>query len=151
MDCRANKTINLLSKNSTFFLECFLEDYKNHKKKFNEWTKVAETLHSEIAQVKSVTFSGLQRRRNSSIRKHHERHIGIFSNSEKRLSLLHTQVNDNCPDSLHSCLKRHCSTKWIENYDAVFVFKEFYSAVVGSLDQLSELRNGKVFVKLSLI
>ena len=41
-------------------------------------------------------------------------------------------------------MKRHCSTKWIENYDAVFVFKEFYPAVVGSLDQLSESRDGKV-------
>ena len=41
-------------------------------------------------------------------------------------------------------MKRHCSTKWIENYDAVFVFKEFYRAVTGSLDQLSESRDGKV-------
>ena len=98
-------------------------------------------LQSEIAQV---TFSGLQRARNSSIRKHHERHIGIFFNSQKRLSLLHAQVNGKCPDSSHSRLKRHCSTKWIENYDAVFVFKEFYPAVDGSLDQLSESRDRKV-------
>ena len=40
-------------------------------------------------------------------------------------------------------MKRHCSTKWIENHDAVFVFKKFYPAVVGSLDQLSESRNGE--------
>ena len=33
----------------------------------------------------------------------------------------------------------------IENYDVVFVFKEFYPAVVGSLDQLSESRDGEVF------
>ena len=39
VDCGENKTINLLSKNSTISLECFLEDYKNCKKKFNEWTK----------------------------------------------------------------------------------------------------------------
>ena len=32
VDCGGNKTINLLSKNSTFSLECFLEDYKNRKK-----------------------------------------------------------------------------------------------------------------------
>ena len=70
--------------------------------------------------------------------------MGIFSNSEKRLSLLNAQVNDKCPDSSHSRLKHHCSTKWIENYDAVFVFKEFYPAVTGSLDQLSESRDGKV-------
>ena len=50
-----------------------------------------------------------------------------------------------CLDSSHSRLKRHCSTKWIENYDVVFVFKEFHPAVVGSLDRLSEARDGKVF------
>ena len=41
-------------------------------------------------------------------------------------------------------MKRNCSTKWIENYNAVFVFKEFYRAVVGSIDQLSESRDGEV-------
>ena len=71
------------------------------------------------------------------MRKHHKRHISIFSNSEKRLLLLHAQVNGKFPNSSRSCLKHHCSTKWIENYDAVFIFKEFYSAVAGSLDQLS--------------
>ena len=76
--------------------------------------------------------------------KHHERHIGIFSNSVKYLPLLHAQVNDKCPDPSHSPLKRNCSTKWIENYDAVFVFNEFYPVVVGSLDQLSESRDGEV-------
>ena len=39
---------------------------------------------------------------------------------------------------------RNCSTKWIENYDVAFVFKVFYPAVVGSLDQLSESRDGEV-------
>ena len=78
------------------------------------------------------------------MRKHYERHIDIFSNSQKRLSLLHAQVNEKCPESSHLPLKRNCSTKWIENYDAVFVFKEFYPAVVGSLDQLSESREGEV-------
>ena len=137
MDCGGNKIFNLLIKNSIFSLECFLEDYKNRNKKFYEWTKVAETLQSKIALV-TVTFSGMQRTRNSSMREHHLRHIGIFSNSKKRLSLLHAQVNDRCPDSSHSPLKRNCSTKWI----AVFVLKEFYWAVVGSLDQLSESRVG---------
>ena len=121
----------------------FLEDYKDRNKKFNEWTNVAETLRSEIAQVTALTFSGLQRTRNPSMSKHHERHIGIFSNSEKRFSLLHAQVNDKCPDSSRSPLKRNCSTKWIEDYDAVFVFKEFHHVAVGS-DQLSESRDGEV-------
>ena len=38
-------------------------------------------------------------------------------------------------------MKRHCSTKWIEDHDAVFVLKDFYPAVVGYLDQLSESRD----------
>ena len=114
VDCGENKTINLLIKNSTLSLECFLEDYKANNKKFNEWTNAAETLR-----------------------------IGIFSKSENRLSLLHAQVNGRCSDSSHSRLKRHCSTKWIEDHDAVFVFKEFYPAVVGYLHQLSELRDGE--------
>ena len=80
IDCGGNKTINLLIKNSIFSLEFFLEDYKDSNKKLNEWTKVAETLQSEIEQV-TVTFTGLQRMGNSSMRTHHVRHIGIFSNS----------------------------------------------------------------------
>ena len=68
----------------------------------------------------------------------------FFSNSQKRLSLLHAQIDDKCPDSWHSRLKRHCSTRWIEKHDSVFVFKELYRAVVDFLDQLSESRDGKV-------
>ena len=48
IDCGGNKTINLLSKNLTFSLECFLNDYKDRNKKFIEWIKVAETLQSKI-------------------------------------------------------------------------------------------------------
>ena len=71
--------------------------------------------------------------------------ISVFlSNSQKRLSLLHAQIDDKCPDSSHSRLNRHCSTRWIENHNAVFVFKELYPAVVGSLNQLSESRDGEV-------
>ena len=44
IDRGGNKTINLLIKNWTFSLEYFLEDYKDRNKKFNERTKVAETL-----------------------------------------------------------------------------------------------------------
>ena len=58
--------------------------------------------------------------------------------------MLHAQVNGICPDSSHSRLKRLCSANCIEGHDAVFVFKKFYPAVAGFLDQLSESRNGKV-------
>ena len=78
----------------------FLKDNEDRDKKFNESTKAAETLQLEIAQV-TVTFSGLQRMQNSSMLKHHVRYIGIFSNSENRLSLLDAQVNDKWLDSSH--------------------------------------------------
>ena len=58
------------------------------------------------------------------MRKHYEKHT-FFSGSQIRLSLLHAQVSDKCPDSSHSPLKRNCSTRWIENYDVIFVFKSF--------------------------
>ena len=92
-------------------------------------TKVAETLQSEIVQATEI-FSGLQRTRNSSLLKHHERHIGIFSNFEKFLSLLHAQVNDKCPGSSHSSLNRHFSIKWIENYDADVLFSRSFMLLV---------------------
>ena len=41
-------------------------------------------------------------------------------------------------------MNRNCFTYLIENYDAVFVFKEFYRTVVGYLDQLSQSRDGEV-------
>ena len=69
----------------------------------------------------------------------------FFSNSQKRLLLLNAQIGDKCPNCSHLLLKRNCSTKWIENCDVVFVFKEFFPAVVGSLDELSESRDGEVF------
>ena len=68
--CEGNKTVDLLSRNSIFSLECLLKDNKDRNKMFNEWTKAAETLKSEIAQV-AVTCSDLQSRRNSSMRWHH--------------------------------------------------------------------------------
>ena len=100
VDCGGSKTINLLIKYSTFSPECFLEDYEDRNKKLNEWTKVAQSLQSEIAQV-TVTFFGLQSTQNSSMSKHYERHIAIFSNSQKRLSPLNAQNNGKCPDSSH--------------------------------------------------
>ena len=77
------------------------------------------------------------------MRKQHKRRIGVFSNSEKRFSLLHAQINGKYLDCSHSSLKHNCSTKWIEDHNVVFVFKEFYAAVVSYLNQLSESRDGK--------
>ena len=83
------------------------------------------------------------------MRKHHQRHIGIFFYFEKHLSLLHAQINGKCSDSSHSRLKRRYSRKWIANYDAVFVFK-FFPAVADSLDELSESRDSEVFGRAML-
>ena len=71
-------------------------------------------------------------------------YIGIFFSSEKRFSPLHTNVNGKCPNSSQSRLKRHCSTKWIEDHDALFVFNEFYPAVVGYPDQVLKSRDEEV-------
>ena len=35
----------------------------------------------------------------------------FFSNFQKHLSQSHAQIDDKCPDSLHSRLKSHCSTR----------------------------------------
>ena len=67
----------------------------------------------------------------------------FFSNSSKRLSTLHSYISRKCPDSSHSRLKRHCTTRWVENQEAVIVFKEMYLAAVGALDELSESRDGE--------
>ena len=68
--CGGNNIIGLLSRSLTFSLEHFLKDNKDRNKKLNKWTKAAETLQSEIAQV-TVRFFELQRTRNSSMRNHH--------------------------------------------------------------------------------
>ena len=60
IDCERSKPINLLIKNSTIFLECFLKDYKDRSKRFNEWTKVTERLQSEIAQVLACNVREIQ-------------------------------------------------------------------------------------------
>ena len=75
----------------------------------------------------------------------------FFLNSQKRLLLLHAQVNDKCVDSSHSPLKRNCFTKWIENYDVVFVFKEFYPAVVVLLINCQNREMEKFLKRLCLI
>ena len=134
---RGSKTIDLLSRKLTSSLAgFFFKDCKDCNKKFNEWTKEAETLKSETAQV-TATFSGTNDG-DILLHEHHKRHIGIFFYSQKPLSLLHAQIDDKCPDSSHSGLIEW----WIENHNAIFVFKELYPAVVDFLDELTESRDG---------
>ena len=47
-------------------------------------------------------------------------------------------------------MKRHCSTKWVEDHDAVFIFEELYPAIVGYLDQLSESRDDEFLARAML-
>ena len=76
--------------------------------------------------------------------KHHKRHIDIFL-------ILKTFFATACPDSLHSRLKRNCSTKWIKNYNVIFVFKEFYPAVAGLLINCQNQEMEKFLEGLCLI
>ena len=146
-----NKIVDLLIRNLTFSLECFLEDYIDRNKKFNEWTKVAETLQSEIAQVASVTFSGLQSKQSSSIRKHQKRHIGIFSNSEKCLWLLHAQVNDHSPNSLHSPLKLIVLQSGLRTVMLSLFLRSFIQRLLVLLTNCQKQEMGKFLEGLCLI
>ena len=58
----------------------------------------------------------------------------FFRDSNKRLPILHRQISIECPESSHSRLKKHCCTRWVEKQEAIIVFKEWYPAVVASLD-----------------
>ena len=86
--CERNKNVDLVSRNSTFFLECFLEDNEDRNKKFDEWTKAAEMLQSEIAQVTKYSLACNVREIQACVSTI-KRYIGIFSNYDKRFSLLH--------------------------------------------------------------
>ena len=77
VDCGETKPLICLVKARHSLWNVFWKTVKTAKK-FNQGTKVVETLQSEIAQV-TATFSGLQRTRKSGTRKYHKKHIGIFS------------------------------------------------------------------------
>ena len=47
--CGVNKTTDLPSRYSTFSLQCFLEDNRDCNKKFNEWTKAADTIRDSTS------------------------------------------------------------------------------------------------------
>ena len=71
----------------------------------------------------------------------------FFRYSNKRLPILHHQISIECPESSHSRLKKHCCTRWVENQEAIIVFKELYPAVVASLDELACSRDVEVVGK----
>ena len=61
----------------------------------------------------------------------------FFSDSNKRLAGLQQCIEEVCPDSSRSRLKKHCATKWVEKQEAVLVFKELYPAVYLSLERIT--------------
>ena len=63
------------------------------------------------------------------------RHTSLESNN--RLAHLHKFITLECPQSSHSRLKKHCTTRCVEKQTAVFVFKELFPAVVATLDDMT--------------
>jgi len=61
----------------------------------------------------------------------------FYSDSNKRLLNLQQNIEQKCPESSRTRLKKHCTTRWVEKQDAVLVFRELYPAVVASLDDIA--------------
>ena len=74
----------------------------------------------------------------------------FFGNSPQRLDLLHRQIISFCPELSRSCLKKQCSTRWVENKESIIVFKELYLALIASLDELRASRNGETAGKATV-
>lgn len=71
----------------------------------------------------------------------------FFGHSAKRLDRLYHHISIHCPESSHSRLKKYCCTRWVENQEAVLVFKELYDAVVASLDEIADSGDSEVVGK----
>lgn len=61
----------------------------------------------------------------------------FYRDSNKRLLNLQQFIDNQCPESSHTRLKRHCATRSVEKQNAVFVFKELYPAVTASLKDIA--------------
>ena len=61
----------------------------------------------------------------------------FFTDSNKRLLNLQNCIDNLCPESCRTRLKKHCATRWVEKQDAVLVFEELYPAILASLESLS--------------
>ena len=65
----------------------------------------------------------------------------FYTDSNKCLAELQKAIQEVCPDSKHTRLKKHCETRWVEKQVAVHVFKDLYPAVVLSLEHISQWRD----------
>ena len=60
----------------------------------------------------------------------------FFTDSRKRLLILLQEISECCPESSRSRLKSHCSTRWVEKQDAVFVFRGIFPAICQALESI---------------
>lgn len=78
----------------------------------------------------------------------------FYSDSNKRLLDLQSCIDDRCPDSNRSKLKKYCATRWVEKQQSVMTFRLLYPAVLLSLEHISTWRNdssGKAMVYLKAL
>jgi len=61
----------------------------------------------------------------------------FFSHSAKRRETMHQSIEDVCPESTATRLKRLCPTRWVERHDAVLVFLELLEPVIDTLETVS--------------
>jgi hypothetical protein len=61
----------------------------------------------------------------------------FYSDSNKRLLDLQACIDEQCPESSHTRLKKHCDTRWVEKQSSILVFKELYPAVIVSLERIT--------------
>ena len=60
----------------------------------------------------------------------------FYCSSNKRLLHLQECIQEECPESTHSRLKMHCTTRWVERQEAVRIFKELLPAIRVSLEKI---------------
>ena len=61
---------------------------------------------------------------------------GLYCGSNKRLLHPQERIQEECPESTHTRLKMHCTTRWVEKQEAVRIFKERLPAIRVSLEQI---------------
>jgi len=66
----------------------------------------------------------------------------FFSESAKRMNYLEEAISEVHDGSERVRLKKHCSTRWVEQADALCVFVQLYNAVVVALDRIQKECDG---------
>ena len=66
----------------------------------------------------------------------------FFNNSPKRFDLLKQKIKEMLPEARHSHLIDVCRTRWVARLDGLGVFIEIYSAIVASLEHISNNAGG---------